>query len=352
MKKSALVVGLGMMWSFTVNAVDMSVHIVNGNDADIDDFPSFASIYTYADFDDGTYYVGNRCGASILDAWHILTAAHCVSNSDMSQFSKEFTVVIPKLQNEASFDSAAEFNSTTKYWVDTIYVHSGYDADKVVNDIAILKLEDPLTILDADKLKISPDDAYTGVVTDAFIAVGHGRTTTNNDATTKLQKTPLKIYPGSPACGYGGNQPDTQLCMYSDNIISNLENATCSGDSGGPLYWTSGSIQYQVGLTSFGPADGCGNTSVNAATSVFTEINDYSFWISEILASRPASVTSYSTSETRRADYRQKYTASDGRSLSSTSSSSSSTSSSGGGSIPLWGLILLPFACILRIAKK
>jgi secreted trypsin-like serine protease len=56
----------------------ISPKIVNGNIAKSADYPSIATLFVDSLEYDGRYSSGNYCGASILDANHVLTAAHCV----------------------------------------------------------------------------------------------------------------------------------------------------------------------------------------------------------------------------------------------------------------------------------
>lgn len=355
MRKSLISAALLLSISLFAAATEKSAFIVNGSDADIDDYPSFAAMYTYALFDDGTYSVHRRCGSTIIDEWHILTAAHCVSNQDINEFGKEFTVILPKLEDRSSFDSLEEYNDPNikKYWVEKIYVHKNYNKSNLRNDIAVLKLESSLAPLLADD-KIKTADLlsdYNAITTDSFIAVGHGKTSPTSENSTHLLKTELKIYPDQSNCGYGA-KPVTELCMYSEqtDITGNLENATCSGDSGGPLYWTGGSpnVQRQIGITSYGPENDCGSASVDAATSVFTEVFYYKAWIQDMVDGDTVDAVVYTTSDSKRDYYRQNFTA---VSTSTSNSSSSSSGSGGGGSVPLWSSLLLLSAALLRRRK-
>ncbi len=350
MNKIPMIGALAASAVFSVHSAEMTPYIVNGTDTSTSVYPSFSSIYTYANFDDGTYLYGKRCGATILDASYILTAAHCVSNQDTDEFNRLFTIVLPQLDDEASFDTSAEIAATTKYWVSDIYVHSGYNDQEFENDIAILKLETPLSVPSSAYAQfVANESQYRGESGDVFSAVGHGRTTTYSDDTTVLQEANLSLV-NNADCGYGGTAPATQLCMEGE-VVNSLEKATCSGDSGGPLYWTSGT-QYQVGITSYGPSTsygGCGSTSVNAATSVFTEVVDYASWIDDIKNGITTNATVYSPSETQRNYYRQNYTVSNDVLVQQTTTSSSSSS---GGSVPLWASVFLLGAASIRRYKK
>jgi len=304
MKKILTTLLLLVSVSHTTTGAEMSPFIVNGSDTSSATYPSFASIYTFINYSDGSFQVGNRCGATILDATYILTAAHCVAAADISEVNRLFTIVLPQLDNEADFNSVTEFNSTTKYWVSDIFVHENYNSGAILNDIAVLKLETPLSVPSSAYAQfVANESQYRGGSGEVYTAVGHGNTQTGIDSTTVLQKTELSIV-ANASCGYDvGGAPATQLCMEGANV-GGLEKATCQGDSGGPLYWTSGTT-YQVGITSYGPATnfGCGSTAFPGATSVFTEVVDYAAWITS--AKSGGKTAEYSPSESDRNYFRQ-----------------------------------------------
>lgn len=77
------------------NSGSNSTYIVNGINVSIDDFPSFASLY-FDQLDTSGLYQ-NYCGATILDAYHVLTAAHCVEGDS---YYYTYTSVAPQVQNE------------------------------------------------------------------------------------------------------------------------------------------------------------------------------------------------------------------------------------------------------------
>ncbi len=263
---------------------DYQAYIVNGSDASVTTFPSYAALYVDLIDYNNTYYQGSYCGSTMLDETHILTAAHCVYSTDHdNHLYSLFTVVVPHPQYESYFP----YNVTEKRRVSKIYYPSGYDHNTLNNDIAILELESSLTTVGSSDFAVRPSVA-TGIDTNyrnsssTFYAVGHGNTGKDVDTKDYLQQASLS-YVENSACEYN-NITDTKLCMSGAVSSDNgLETSTCQGDSGGPLYWYNSSEYVQVGLTSYGPATFCGDASYSA-TSVFTEIYDYRIWIDSVLA--------------------------------------------------------------------
>ncbi|MBF4258239.1 GlyGly-CTERM sorting domain-containing protein [Vibrio anguillarum] len=268
-----------LAFSGNVFAVDAQPYIVNGTDASVTEFPSIASLFFDQIAYNGSYGKGSYCGASLLNNQYVLTAAHCVYGNSANQL---FTSVVPKLQIETDFP----YNILEKARVAEIYYPSTYNSTTFLDDIAILKLEAPLTMLSSADYLTRPtansDSTYRSL-SETFIAVGHGNTSSNIDTKTYLQKTNL-AYVANSSCIYSSTAvPDTNLCMSgSISALTSLKNATCQGDSGGPLFWHNGGNYIQVGITSFGPNTKCGDPLITAP-SVFTEILDYSTWIESVL---------------------------------------------------------------------
>ncbi|NXH93089.1 FA10 factor, partial [Edolisoma coerulescens] len=72
------------------------------------------------------------CGGTILNEYFILTAAHCINQS------KEIKVVVGEVDREK------KEQSETMHTVDKILVHSKFVAETYDNDIALLKLKEPV----------------------------------------------------------------------------------------------------------------------------------------------------------------------------------------------------------------
>ncbi|NAW97077.1 MULTISPECIES: trypsin-like serine protease [unclassified Vibrio] len=261
--------------SGNVFAVDAQPYIVNGTDASVTEFPSIASLFFDQIGYTGKY--GNYCGGSLLNNQYVLTAAHCIYGSSSTQL---FTSVVPKLQVETDFP----YNILEKVRVAEIYYPSTYNSTTLFDDIAILKLEIPLTtVSSADYLNLPVSSDYRDI-SNNFIAVGHGNTASNVDNSTSLLKTTLTYVPNEYCNAYNVSTANN-LCMKGVppiNNITGLANATCQGDSGGPLFWYDGNRNIQVGITSFGPTT-CGDPSF-APTSIFTEVVKYRTWIDSVVA--------------------------------------------------------------------
>lgn len=281
--------------------------IIGGSYANVDDFPYFASLYFDRVSDNGTF--GNTCGATILDAQHVLTAAHCVMNG----YYNLFTTIAIQVQEEANF-TAVEAVRAKEFYVHPDYVNSA--AAKYPNDIAIIKLERALTkVSQSDFVKLAglADETSYQVDKTAMTIIGHGDTVdygvTQSDEVSYLEKAAVRYFKN---CSEPNG--DKKICIDSITFMLNGSasyRSGCQGDSGGPLLWNDGSETKQVGITSYG-ASKCGDTKY-AITGVYTEVADYGPWISLVLQGNQAPTNSYSEGD--RSAYRAQEASTDAGSI-------------------------------------
>nr|WP_245688435.1 trypsin-like serine protease [Vibrio sonorensis] len=254
------------------SSVSVTPYIVNGTNANLVNYPNFASLFYRTS---SVYSTSSFCGATMINSQYALTAAHCIYGEFNTML---YTVVVPNLEDEDNFLSAAQVKAVEFYYPDD-YVES--QSQLWPNDIAIIKVEAGLTVPDYFSLLNSTTDTNYPAGS-GYKAVGHGNVATNQTGGSVLLETDLTFVDNTTCRGiYGNALSSKQICF--DGVIgaSSLKNATCSGDSGGPVYQYVGSQYIQIGLTSFGPAV-CGNPS-SPVVAVFTEVYDYIGWISNVI---------------------------------------------------------------------
>ncbi|RTZ21188.1 serine protease [Vibrio penaeicida] len=274
--RNVLLLMLVFSAQYAVSAEQVSPAIVNGNNAYISSYPYMASLY-YDRREDYGYY-GNYCGATILDAKHVMTAAHCVQDN----YYNKYTTVVLQLEREGDFNSAQKIPAKSFYYRDDYRDGSYYLWE---NDIAIIELEYAMEGVPSSQfvpLPVSGDDTNYRVNGAKFQAVGHGNTKSNYDSSDHLLQVALD-YVDQVTCTAFASVKGGHICTKGDyNSTSGLHGAICQGDSGGPLLWFDGSKYRQIGIASFGPSV-CGNPSVSVH-GVFTEVLDYVPWINSVLA--------------------------------------------------------------------
>ncbi|MDA9556062.1 serine protease [Vibrio sp.] len=312
-----------LTFSTLSSAIELDSYIINGSEVSASEFPDTASLFV-----DGQLI----CGATIIDEYHILTAAHCVAKLNGSVNPLNYDVVS---QLERVSDYPYSVQDIVK--VSDIYIHSEFkntSGSLWQNDIAILKLNN--AIYTQSTAQLAEDESYR-LDSSSFTSVGHGQTENSETYSDELLETALS-YISHEQCqselgGAGSSLTDKQLCTGGMiNEETNLRNSTCLGDSGGPLYWFDGTQNVQVGIVSFGP-DTCGSPQTELS-AVYTEIADYQGWIKSVLSGDIQGEKIEGTSE-----------------IESHEESDLSTQSSGGG-LSIFGVFLLGLLRMKRVIKN
>lgn len=317
---------LGVTLATPLYAADVSTYIVNGDDVSVSSYPSFSSLY----FDDDDYY-GYRCGATVINAEYVLTAAHCVygAESEMLHYW-----VVPQLQDTADYLSTSNKYRVKEYYYPDTYVDSAPWPD----DIAILKLESTISgnpDYSASLNSIANDTYVESKSSDNFIAIGHGLIEGNQSSSGYLQATSLDIISPSSTCD--SSISDKQLC-FDGEVSGNYKNSTCEGDSGGPVFWYNGAAYVQIGITSWGFKT-CGAKAYDYS-SVFTEVYDYDSWIQSVISGGETAKYYVTTSNGTRTLYQTSSgTVIDRADV--VSDTTTTSSSGGGGSLGLFSLLAL-----------
>uniref|UniRef100_A0AAQ5YC65 coagulation factor Xa n=1 Tax=Amphiprion ocellaris TaxID=80972 RepID=A0AAQ5YC65_AMPOC len=204
------------------------------------------------------------CGGTILNEYIILTAAHCMNQSQY------FYVKL------GEFDTLVTEGNEVDRTVETIVTHLRYQPNTYHNDIALIKLATPIKfsryILPAclpeqdfaEKVLMNqPDGMVSG-----FGRLGEGRqpstilqrlTVPYVNRKTCLESTALKISARMFCAGY-------------DSIAKDA----CQGDSGGPHVTRYRDTYFVTGIVSWG--EGCAR---RGKYGVYTQVSKFTGWIRE-----------------------------------------------------------------------
>ena len=220
------------------------------------------------------------CGGSIISEWHILTAAHCIKDTDVPVFIHAGSSIKP---------------GGIRRRVAKVIVHERYgkEIDDKSDDIAILVLENPLKFSKfVAPISLPPKGHKISPGTKLYVT-GWGDTKFDGLSPFRLHGTFVKVVP-QEYCRkmYQFNIIDSMICAGNLEDGKDTCNVICSqlpasiplkslsfkfqGDSGGPLALIEGDCQILVGITSFGMD--CGKKE---APAVYTRVESYLDWIQD-----------------------------------------------------------------------
>ncbi|KAJ7427399.1 Transmembrane protease serine 2 [Willisornis vidua] len=205
----------------STKSVNIMNRIVGGSGAVLGQWPWQVSLHV-----EGTHV----CGGSIITRQWIVTAAHCVEGRFSDPHSWRVYAGILN-QDEMFFKSG--------YRVHQIISHPDYDTDSKDNDVALMKLESPLS--------------FTGKTSNNL----------NYVAVPLIERSRCNsVYI------YNGMILPTMIC--AGDLAGGID--SCQGDSGGPLVTNKNSVWWLVGDTSWGT--GCATPNkpgVYGNMTVFTD---------------------------------------------------------------------------------
>src|ERR1039458_4326678 len=218
-------------------------YIVGGQEASISQFPWQVYVVRY----DKTEGTGAACGGSILDATHILTAAHCVDHEGNTTTYPAGDVAV--LAGASDVSASTPPPGSQLMLVSRIRVDPYYSPlPNIKDDVAVLELSSPLELsaaASAQAIPLVPTGATPAPGTVLSLS-GYGKQEGAEKAEPKgkLSSTTLAAI-SSDACREAvGVNSAVLLCA------AGASSSACGGDSGGPL--TEGNPPVEVGVVDFG----------------------------------------------------------------------------------------------------
>jgi len=226
----------------------------------------------YRDFVIMPWY--HTCGATIVDEYHIVCAAHCVDGRNAANFR-----VIAGAHNIGSFafESGHQKAHVTEFWR-----NEDYDHNVITHDTSVLKLDVPLEFNDIVKpIKMAEpgSDVAAGTVciNSGWGSVSH---TSAPSMPNKLQYVELPIIAREECqADYEGINGVTEGMICAGSDAGGI--SPCSGDSGGPLVCPDENGEwYLAGIVSWGMIP-CGQAHY---PGVFASVAHFRDWLDEHIA--------------------------------------------------------------------
>lgn len=195
---------------------------------------------------------------AIISPNHIVTAAHCVTN-DKKEVSMAADIAVV-----AGIVSTTDAKSGQIRVPRKICVHHTWGTNGFAGDIAVLELNEPLSLTSQVKPAIRESSAVS--VGTSMTVTGWGLTETGS--TSELRKVDVPVVTGT-RCG----SEFLDSAMICAGYLASGADA-CPGDSGGPLQRRSGTDWIFSGITSFGPSE-CGGAY---SAGSYVKVSNYNTW--------------------------------------------------------------------------
>lgn len=269
--------------SSSLSSAQISPFVVGGGNATIEQAPWQAFVWANNHF----------CGGVVVANEWVLTAAHCLDNSNSNEPFSAVPISLISVYTGTAQILDSQFY-THRSSVASIYPFEYYDKTTFANDIALIKLAQPIHS-PAQPIAIATEndqialDATANLGLQDLTVSGWGFIDSDrNVTTTVLQQAQLSLVNDTTCAAVWGSTL-LNVSFFQDKYIcaQSLGKGSCNGDSGGPLVWHDPSLAADpdqgarlVGLVSFGIDTQCASERY---PDVYTQVSNYAGWINDCI---------------------------------------------------------------------
>ncbi|CAO1426739.1 unnamed protein product [Diamesa serratosioi] len=232
--------------------------VMGGHEADEHDFPyQVGLVITEAGSDNNPF-----CGGVLISNNRVLTAAHCLMNATSVIVILGAHMIDEKESTQVKFEVPKS----------GLVVHPDYDNEKVLNDVAMIKLPSEVTFNDEIKPIALPIDGDNDFAGEKAVLTGWGIFDSTEQKSTVLNAVDLNVITNK-LCHYFFPHiiKDGSICTSGTDHVGG-----CSGDSGGPLAVQSNGQSLLIGIASFVYSD---TSCDNGYPSGFSRVSYFIPWI-------------------------------------------------------------------------